>query len=91
MSGRNLIRKQFSDRLRRAREAKFETATDFAVHIGLEPHTYRAYERAAAEPSFETLIAMCQALGLTPNDLLTLDKIPESKSVTDGKRHHANH
>lgn len=91
MSGRNLIRRQFSDRLRRAREQKFATATDFAVHIGLEPHTYRAYERAAAEPSFETLIAMCQALGLTPNDLLTLDKTHEVRSKSDGKRHHADH
>ena len=91
MSGRNLIRRQFSDRLRRARESKFATATDFAMHIGLEPHTYRAYERAAAEPSFETLIAMCQALGLTPNDLLTLDKHHESKPFPNGKRLQSSH
>jgi Predicted transcription factor, homolog of eukaryotic MBF1 len=60
----------FGQVLKNAREAKFKSAQQFAEQLGLEPHTYRKYERGEAEPNFETLTRICQELGITPNDLL---------------------
>lgn len=62
--------KVFGKVLKKAREAKFRSAQKFAERLGLEPHTYRTYERGKAEPNFETLTRICAELDITPNDLL---------------------
>lgn len=63
--------KEFGKRLRRARlEAKFRSAQKFAELLGLEPHTYRKYERGETSPNIFTLTRICEHLGVTPNDLL---------------------
>lgn len=65
------IMKSFSKRLRTARKkAGFTSAQKFANFAGLEPHTYRRYERGDAEPNFEALVRICEALGVTANDLI---------------------
>jgi transcriptional regulator with XRE-family HTH domain len=46
------------------------SAAKFAESIGIEPPTYRTYERGQAEPGFEALARICHALDVTPNDLL---------------------
>lgn len=65
------ILKTFGKRLKSAREkAGYDSAQRFAHMLGLEPPTYRKYERGEAEPNFETLTRMCELLKITPNHLL---------------------
>ena len=61
----------FARELRKARlRAGFRSAQGFADKIGLEPHTYRKYERGNTHPPLEVLIRICDNLGITPNDLI---------------------
>lgn len=64
------IMKTFATRLKKAREAKYESAAKFAHAIGKNEHAYRHYERGEAEPDFETLERICNLLEITPNDLM---------------------
>jgi transcriptional regulator with XRE-family HTH domain len=64
------IMEAFSSRLRKAREAHYESAEQFAIALGKSAHAYRHYERGDAEPDFETLERICSLLRVTPNDLL---------------------
>jgi transcriptional regulator with XRE-family HTH domain len=67
------IMKTFGKRLKTAREkAGFASAQQFAHILGIEPATYRKYERGAAEPNFETLTRLCEHLNVTPDYLLPL-------------------
>lgn len=80
----------FGNRLRKAREAHYESAEQFANVLGKSAHAYRHYERGEAEPDFETLERICALLRVTPNDLLpgavkaatrTIDEPPLAKAV----------
>ncbi len=63
----------FGDRLKEARQAAgYRSAQQFAGVLGVEPHTYRKYERGAAEPNYDTLTRICEILAITPNHLLPL-------------------
>lgn len=63
--------KTFSARLRAAREAAgFDSAQQFAAVLGLEPHTYRKYERGHSEPNFEVLMRICDLLNVDASYLL---------------------
>ena len=62
----------FAQELRNARlRSGYRFAAGFAEAVGLEPHTYRKYERGDTRPPFEALVAICKKLGISPNDLLT--------------------
>lgn len=61
----------FSARLKQARrDAGYTSAERFANTLGLEPHTYRKYERGESEPNFETLLRICELLSIEANYLL---------------------
>lgn len=62
----------FAKTLRTAREAKFKSAASFAAHLNIEEATYRKYERGDSEPSYDTLVRICEELEITPNDLIPL-------------------
>lgn len=63
----------FSERLKSARiEAGYEHAKQFADALGVEPHTYRYWERGHAQPDLTTVTRICQLLNIEPNDLLPL-------------------
>ena len=66
------MKKAFGLILKKLREGAFPgmSAAQYAESIGIEPPTYRTYERGEAEPGFENLTRICQSLGITPNDLL---------------------
>lgn len=67
------VMKSFSERLKDAREAAgYETGKAFADALGVEPHTYRYWERGEAAPNLTTLTRICQLLDVEPNDLLPL-------------------
>lgn len=71
--------KTFAARLRTAREAKgYPSAQRFAGVLGFEPHTYRKYERGAAEPNFDVLMRICEVLDVTADYLLP--RLPPTKT-----------
>ena len=61
----------FGERLKQARiNAGYVSAAKFAHAMGMEPHTYRFYERGKTWPCAEVLTRMCDLLDITPNYLL---------------------
>jgi transcriptional regulator with XRE-family HTH domain len=67
------ILKTFGARLKAARaNAGHSSAQQFAYLLGIEPATYRKYERGAAEPNFETLTRICEHLSIAPDYLLPI-------------------
>lgn len=63
--------KIFGERLKEARlAAGYESAEQAAAQLGLEPHTYRAYERGAREAKYETLLRMCELFKVSTDFVL---------------------
>lgn len=60
----------FATRLKAARKGKYASAQMFAAVAGLEPHTYRKYERGQSEPNFDTLMRICELLDVDAGYLL---------------------
>ena len=61
----------FAVRLRKFRiRAGYPSAEQFALAIGLKPHTYRMYERGNTIPNLDNLTRICKTLRVTPNDLI---------------------
>jgi transcriptional regulator with XRE-family HTH domain len=68
------VMKLFGARLKKARrEANFKSAQKAAEVLGLEPHTYRKYERGDAEPNFELLVRMCNLYKVSTAYVLPTD------------------
>ena len=73
-------RKRFAKRLRAIRGPRgFKTARSFAERLDIHENRYTRYERAEVEPDLPLLMQMCDALGVTPNDLLC-----ETIGLSDG-------
>src|SRR3990167_6979347 len=65
------ILRVFGNRLKEARlAAGYKSAQQFAYALGIEPATYRFYERGQSQPNFEVLTRICELLSISPNDLL---------------------
>jgi transcriptional regulator with XRE-family HTH domain len=65
------IKKTFGRRVKRARiAAEYPSAEQAAHDLGLEPPTYRTYERGSSLPNIEVLLRICDLFKVTPNDLL---------------------
>jgi transcriptional regulator with XRE-family HTH domain len=65
------ILRVFGKRLREARiKAGYKSAQQFAYALGIEPATYRFYERGQSQPNFEVLTRICELLEVGPQDLL---------------------
>ena len=65
------VKRVLGSRLRAARvRAGFKSAQQFAHRLGLEPGTYRCYERGQAEPSLANLVRICAELDITIDHLL---------------------
>ncbi len=59
-----------AERLKRLRLAKgHATAREFAKLIGISENRYSRYERGEAVPKLDLVWAICDALGITPNEL----------------------
>lgn len=66
--------KTFGKRLKQARKAAgHKSAEQFAATVGLEPHTYRKYERGHSEPNFEILMRICETLKVPTSQLLPIE------------------
>ena len=65
------ILRVFGKRLKAARlAANYKSAQQFSYALGIEPATYRYYERGKSQPNFEVLARICELLHISPNDLL---------------------
>ena len=68
------IMKTFGRRLRKARVGGgYRSAQSFSAVLGIEPHTYRKYERGQSEPNFEIFVRICELLQVDANTLLPID------------------
>lgn len=75
----NTIMRTFGAHLKDARvRAGYASAQEAALRLGIEPHTYRMYERGDREADYQSLIRICSLFGITPNDLLP---VPASKPI----------
>ena len=73
----------FSERLKAARIAGgYAHAKDFAEALGVEPPTYRYWERGQAAPDLTTLTRICRLLKVEPNDLLPLGRRKRNESTS---------
>ena len=70
-------RLRFAKRLREFRLPRgYQTARGFARVLGIDENRYTRYERAEVEPDLTLLMKICEALDVTPNDLLGPDMPP---------------
>jgi transcriptional regulator with XRE-family HTH domain len=75
------VRSGFAKRLKAAREAAgFGTAELFAFAFGVEPATYRHWERGTHEPDLTTLQRLCLILRVSVNDLLPVEEPSEGEA-----------
>ena len=75
------IMRTFAKRLRKARKDRgFRSAQKFSALVGLEPHTYRKYERGQSEPNFEILVRICEVLEIDTSALIPVD-IPKKRGI----------
>ena len=79
------IMKTFAERLRKAREdAGYKSAASLAGVLGIEEATYRKYERGQSEPTFDTIVRVCEVLEITPNHLFPMVKGKTGKKSDGG-------
>jgi len=95
MSGNGRVR--IGARLRHAREASRQSLSDVAARCGVSKGFISRIERDEASPSVASLVALCDAVGLTMADLFaipqtalvrhadrpSLDGLPKSAAVLD--------
>jgi DNA-binding XRE family transcriptional regulator len=69
--------KEFGGRMTAVRTiAGYNSAESFAKLVGVDPHTYRRYERGEVEPKFEFLVDFSRATRCSLHWLLTGDGEP---------------
>lgn len=73
---RTQLRAQFAARLRHARERKFDSMIEMAGAIGVQPETYRRWERGETEPGIADLTSILRTLDLSADYLVTGDLPP---------------
>jgi transcriptional regulator with XRE-family HTH domain len=63
----------FGARLKQARvDAGFSSAQQAALRLGIDPHTYRMYERGDREADYQSLLRMCALFGVTVDYVLPM-------------------
>lgn len=74
-------KKLFADRLKTARSrVGFDTAAEFAKHVGIEVETYRRWERGETEPGISSLNLIIPELKVSADYLVTGDLPPPPKA-----------
>lgn len=74
------LQRLFGKRLAKFRSQHFKSARQFALHVGIEPPTYRKYERGDSFPALDVLTRICRHLGITINDLVPIELIVQQPS-----------
>jgi len=65
--------KYFEDSLRRLAVERGISNAEVARRCGIEARTYANYCEGKRKPDLNTLVRICQRMGVTPNDLLLED------------------
>jgi transcriptional regulator with XRE-family HTH domain len=67
-------RTRFAKNLRRLRiEKGFRTAREFSAALGIDENRYTRYERGEVEPNLALFLKICDALHVSPNELLAVE------------------
>lgn len=74
-----MVKLKFAQRLREARERKFDSAAEFARTIGAEEETYRRWERGETEPGIVALNTILEELNVSADFLVKGDLPPPPK------------
>lgn len=74
-------------RLDRAINERYENVTAFCREIGLAPSVYFSFRsRRSSLPGLETFVRMCEALGLSSDELLGLKQFNPASDLTTEER-----
>ena len=73
------ILREFARRLKARVAAGYTSAQLFAFAFGVEPHTYRGWERGEHAPDLKTLQRLCLVLAVSANDLLPVQCADEQQ------------
>jgi len=63
---------EFGSRLRELRQKSGLSANTIALRAGVPRTVYYQYERGMWEPKLSRFLDLCSALGVTPNEFLTV-------------------
>lgn len=85
-------RKIFGENLRLLRESFGQTRQIFAARLDSSVHTLQSYEAGTRSPNFRRFLQICNALVVSPNDLLAglyswpteLDRLRELARIMEG-------
>lgn len=76
------VRTQFAERLKKLRlQNGYARARYFARSLGIEENRYTRYERAEVEPNLTLIHKMCEALRVSPNELMGFAEYGGSESI----------
>ena len=66
------LAKKIGNNLRRARKAKVYLQKELAARLLLSPQQYGDLENGFAELNYHQIIALCEILDITPNELFDI-------------------
>jgi transcriptional regulator with XRE-family HTH domain len=77
-----MTKDEFAARLRELREEKGWTQAELAERVGVSAHTVAQWERSRREPSWNNVVAMADALGVSTEAFRQLPKevLPRPKA-----------
>ncbi len=70
-------------RIRQGREAKDWTQPELGVKVGASKSNLSQWENGSHMPDLKSLLALCGALGVSPNDLLGVTASPVSAAALE--------
>lgn len=80
------VMKTFAKELRKARKAAgFGSAESFAHELGVEPHTYRHWERGESSPPLPMFVRICRLLSVDPLELIPMASKKGATGDAEGK------
>lgn len=74
--------RKIGNNLLRLRKKAGMTQAELAETAGMSDRTYADIERGNVNMRVETLLRICRALGVSPNDVLTEDSASDSEAET---------
>ena len=76
----------FGRRLAKIRKEKSLTQTELGTAIGVSQRVITYYERETERPPAHLLAKICQALGLTMEELLGLEEVPKPEKDSKNRK-----
>ena len=83
MNSINDLKKAFGQRMRTLRKQKRLSQEDLAEKAGLHPTYVGGVERGERNPSFESVLKISEALGISPSQLFRFEGIRSKLNLDD--------